>query len=273
MQKRKASKSRKVQNKKREVISIKPRLLDKYNRQIHLTILLFLLLGPLVILGIEVIIDQFFVSPVVIGFIMMFGMFGMASFIEACIRGYKYAGIKRVLLFIKNLFVNPFLKKEKLKEDDLRRIQRIKEEKCQGAKWWLAVGSVLLIWLTLEKITGRENMEWFIILVVISMVYVIVTVYVYKSGKYHSLQHGTIVAKNQWFAWSGRRGTPYIWYTAEVKLDDGRLYEGVVYENFDYQAFRPGISRCIVYGISRTHVVILATTESFRCRPYGMKAD
>ena len=266
MQKRKFSRKRKKQNNKREkeVFRPKQRLFVKYNRQIHLTILLLLLLGPIVVLCVEVMIDYFFMSPIIMAFSILFGMCGMMSFIEAWIKGYYYAGIKRVILFIKNLFINPFLKKEKIKKNDLKRLEKFKEEKCAVAKWWLVVGAILLIWLIIEKIFGREDVEWFIGIISISILLTLANLYIYKRGKDHSLQYGTIVAKTRWFVCHGKGGKEYFWYTAEVKLDNGGIYEGIIYDDSDYRAFKSGSSRCIVYGISPTRVVILATGETIK---------
>jgi len=266
MQKRKFSRKRKKQNNKREkeVFRPKQRLFVKYNRQIHLTILLLLLLGPIVVLCVEAMIDYFFMSPIIMAFSILFGMCGMMSFVEAWIKGYYYAGIKRVLLFIKNLFVNPFLKKEKIKKNDLKRLEKFKEEKCAGAKWWLVVGAILLIWIALEAVTGREKMVLFIIIISVSLLVTIINMLAYKKGKHYSLQYGTIVAKTRWFVFRGKFGIEYFWYTAEVKLDNGGIYEGIIYDDSDYRAFKSGSSRCIVYGISPTRVVILATGETIK---------
>lgn len=249
---------------KKPIYTRKSRLLEKHNWLISFFVYFALIAGSFTLLYIKVI-HKVKISSTLIVISGAIGGFALIFLIESCIRGYKYAGLKRLVLFCKNLFVNPFLKKEKLASNDRWIIEKVYSQYLSDIRFLvICVGAVTLL-ETLEMIFygGQESLIGMILSVVVAgIVFLIVKVIKYietrqKVRKYHSLQYGTVVAKNQWFEFS-HRGSQHCLYTVDVMLKDGRIYEGIVYDELHYNRFKSGESKCIVYGRSLFNVRILA---------------
>ncbi len=242
----------------------KPRLLEKYNKPISFIILLLTVAGSFGLLYVETV-YKMSIPFILIAIGLMCGCVGMIFWVGSCINNCNYAGIKKIVLSIKNLFINPFLKKEKLNPNDRRTIEDVNGQHCLGIVIILVIFDIALIVKVIEELVAGgdeigESLLQLVIMVVITVVVKIILKYNetrLNAGRYRSLQYGTVVAKNKWYEAFGRCGARY-WYTADVKLNNGKIYEGVVYDEEHYKRLKSGHSKCIVYGITGMSVYILA---------------
>lgn len=243
--------------------NIKPHLLEKYNRPISFLVLFLMLVSSFGLLYAEVV-YKISIPLILVAIVLMCSIVGMIFFVGSCINCCKYAGIKKIVLFIRNLFVNPFLKKEKLSPKDRSVIEEVNGQYGLGIIIILVIFDIALIVKVIEEIiAGGDKTRECVLQLVIMMVITVIAKIILKfnetrlnAGRYYSLQYGTVVTKNKWYEAFGRSGARY-WYTADVKLNNGKIYEGVVYNETHYKKLKPGHSKCIVYGITGTCVHIL----------------